>query len=72
MCNLFAVYLDPLIWQADIRVLQERPQTFKRIDNQSGYVVDEANCKWQQVRGYSLGRWAFWKERLDVIAMAQG
>lgn len=43
----------------------------KCIDNQPGYVVDEASCKWQQGRGYSLGRWAFWKERLDVIAMTQ-
>ena len=49
-----------------------RESNLYREGDSRDFVVNEADCKWHNDRGYSLDRRAFWKRRFCEIKMLQG
>lgn len=70
-----AMYVPPAatwILLAGEKIFEFCKSDYNRKDSPPGSTPDGDEWLWGKGRGYSLGRWAFWKRRFGEIAMTQG
>lgn len=73
--RLAAMYIPPAatwILLAGERIYELCKSDHGRKDGAPGSTPNEEEWLWGKGRGFSLGRWALWKERFDEIARTQG
>lgn len=72
--RLAAMYVPPAatwIFLTGEIIYEHCKNDFNCIDGAPGLILDD-DWLWGNGKGYSLGRWAFWKKRFGKIAMTQG